>query len=68
MTEIRNNSHSENTEPNWKSSIENNSSYVLNESESDYDVNVLSEQVILFESDKQIDDYIATEKLLAHDV
>lgn len=31
-------------------------------------MNVLSEQVILFESDKQIDDYIATEKLLAHDV
>ena len=40
----------------------------LSESEADYDVSVLSEQVILFESDKQIDDYIATEKLLAHDV
>lgn len=29
---------------------------------------MLSEQVILFESDKQIEEYIAMERLLAHDV
>ena len=66
VNEVKNTQDS--MESNWKTSLENNNSYSANSGETDYDVSVLSEQVILFESDKQIDDYIATEKLLAHDV